>query len=365
MRSLCDQPFYDNHEMVLRLRNPYTGLEGVISIHDTSFGPAFGGTRLWKYASEDDMYADAHRLSRAMTYKHAIHGLLYGGGKAVFNRNPKRGVTKAELIWYADVLKDLGGLFSTAEDIGFKIRYINYLSHCTKYVAGKSRKRGGGGDPSRRTAEGLIHAMHACLASKNEYSGTFYALASCKIFVQGAGKVGEPLIEKLLQRGAHVFFCDTEEKRALRIKKRFHGSAFMQQPDTFDFFAPCGIGGTVNAETIPRLKCRFIVGSANNVLRDPPHDARMLKKHNIILAPDYVANGGGMINIASEMRPGGYDDAWAQEKTASIFDLTLRILQTADAYGLTTMEVADHIALEQLKHARQKRKEEFQEWSPR
>ncbi|TSC62791.1 MAG: phenylalanine dehydrogenase [Parcubacteria group bacterium Gr01-1014_48] len=343
---------FDNHEAVIDLYYPPTNLPGVISIHNSLRGPATGGTRLWKYRTKNSVIADANDLARTMTYKCAIHELDHGGGKTVFNRDPKIGLTPEELQWYAEEINKLEGRFWTGEDIGFTVDYVNQMSRYTKYVTGKSKEFGGGGDPSLRTAEGLMHAIHACLTYKNL---SHYDLFAHWFVVQGAGKVGFPLIKKLIEQNAMVFFCDTDKERAAFVQQACPEATAIDPSSIFeyeiDFFVPCGKGGTVNRETIPRIAktgCQFIVPSANNVLGNSAKDARMLQRFNILLAPDYVVNGGGIINIASEMLPGGYNDLWAKEKTQNIFNLLLCIFAEAEKSGMTTVEVADNIARSHL-----------------
>ncbi len=363
MGSLWQNKHYDNHEMIINLRNPYTGLTGIIAVHDSSCGRPAGGTRLWKYKTEEDMYADVCGLARAMTYKCAIHGLPHGGGKAVFNRDPKVGLTQSELTWYAQIIDRLSGMFSTGEDIGFTVDYVNHMSLFTKYVTGKSTELGGGGDPSLRTVEGLVHGMSACLAFSRLPYSTFEGY---RFMVQGAGKVGLPLIENLLARSAIVYFCDTNEQHARSVQEKFPKATLVPTNEIFSydftFFAPCGKGGTVNKKTIPQLAdtgCRFLVPSANNVLENPRANALMLQSYGILLAPDYAVNGGGMINIASEMLPQGYSAEWAKKKTKNIFDLILRIFEEAKRSGKTTIAVADRIARKHLLHMRRERKKAF------
>lgn len=344
---------YDGHEEIIELYYPPTGLRGVISIHNSLRGPAAGGTRLWKYRTKNQMIADANDLARAMTFKCAIHELDHGGGKAVCNRDPRVGLTENELHWYADEVNNLNGRFCTGEDIGFTVDYVNRMSRYTKYVTGKSKELGGGGDPSVRTAEGLMHGIHACLEYKKWYHES---LEGYRFMVQGAGKVGLPLIENLLQQGATVFFCDTDKNRTAFVQEICPGAIPVALEKIFeyeiDFFAPCGKGGTINSNTILDIAhtgCGFIVPCANNALSNPLVDARRIQRYEMLLAPDYVANGGGMINIASEMLPGGYSDLWASEKTANIYDLLLHIFTEAEKSGMTTIEVADKIARSHLR----------------
>ena len=343
-----------------------TDLRGVVCIHDSSCGPATGGTRLWQYKNDQEMHADVLSLARAMTKKCAIHGLSHGGGKAAFNRSPKDGMTEEELRWYANELENLGGRFCTGEDIGFTVDYVNYMSQFTNHVTGKSKELGGGGDPSLRTAHGLLLGMCACLVFHVPESTTTRLLGRYTYMIQGAGKVGLPVIKSLVQAGAKVFFCDTNETQAQRVQEMFGAAILVPTTEVFshriDFFVPCGKGGTVNKETIPKIAatgCTYIVPSANNVLRNPDADAKLLKKAGILFVPDYVVNGGGMINIASEMLPGGYSDLWAKQKTDNIFDLVLTIFNEAEQTGRTTVAVANAMARSYLAKKKRDRKKFF------
>ncbi|MFC6488175.1 Glu/Leu/Phe/Val family dehydrogenase [Nitratireductor sp. GCM10026969] len=337
-------PAYDGHERVWCGRDEARGLTAIVAIHNTALGPALGGTRVWPHESFEAALTDALRLSRGMTYKSAIAGTPFGGGKAVIIADPKTGKTPALLSAYAEMLSVLEGQFYTAEDVGLTLADADFLRVHTANVVGTTR--GGSGNPSPVTAHGVFLGLKAALAHRR---GTD-RLDKVGVAVQGLGAVGWALCEKLHDAGARLAVADIDAGRAAGARETF-GAEIVAAADIVgadvDVFVPCALGGAISRATIPQLKAEIIAGSANNQLARH-EDARLLMEKGVLYAPDYVINAGGLINAAAELGPGGYDREAAMERVARIPETLRDIFTRSERQGRPTSDIAAEIAMDRI-----------------
>jgi leucine dehydrogenase len=326
-----------NHEQVVFCYEPSTGYKGIIAIHNTTLGPALGGTRFWNYASDEEAFSDVLRLARGMTYKAAVAGLNLGGGKSVIIGDPK--TTRREMIFRAHgrFVESLGGRYYTAEDVGTSVEDMDYVMMETEYVTGVA---GGSGDPSPVTAYGTYRGIKACALEKYGSDD----LSGLTVAVQGTGHVGYFLCRYLAQEGAKLVVTDIDPERTKRITDEFDATAV--QPDQIyaveaQVFAPCALGAIVNDDTIPQFKFEIIAGAANNQLAQERH-GDLLHKRSILYAPDYVINAGGLINVYGELNDWSSDQA--KRKAGEIYDTLTAIFELAKQEGIPTHEAADRVA---------------------
>ncbi|MFN2431925.1 MAG: Glu/Leu/Phe/Val dehydrogenase dimerization domain-containing protein [Gemmatimonadota bacterium] len=329
-----------NHEQVVFCRDPASGLHAIIAIHNTTLGPALGGTRMWPYVSEEEALIDVLRLSEGMTYKAAVTGLNLGGGKAVILGDPRRDKSEALLRAHGRFVDTLGGRYITAEDVGITVSDIEYVSMETSFVTGVSSIPGGSGDPSPVTAFGVYHGIKA--AAKRVWGSA--ELKGRSVAIQGAGSVGGHLARDLAAEGARLYVSDIDPARVQQVVERT-GAAGVPPEEIFgldvDVFAPCALGAIVNDETIPQLRCRIVAGGANNQLAEDRHGDELLRR-GILYAPDFVINAGGLINVYSELQ--GYDAVAARSKARGIYDTLLAIFERAEADGIPTYRAAERLA---------------------
>ena len=322
----------DNHERVVVGNDPSTGLKAIIAIYSTELGPALGGTRLFPYQTDEAALIDALRLSRAMALKASAAGLSLGGGKAVIIGH-RALVTDNFWRSYGRLIDSLGGAYITAEDVGTTMGDMRIIAHETKWVTGRAPEDDGGGDPSPITARGVIRAMKAT----SSYLWDRDSLHGCRVAVQGVGKVGSSLVRHLVDEGADVVIADIRPESAdalveeLGVKSVPTDKILVQD---CDILSPCSLGGALNAETIPDLGCRAIVGSANNQLANDT-DAVALAARDILYVPDFIANAAGLIHVASEL-----DGSDSAERIDDLYDSVLTILKQASDEGVTPHEAA-------------------------
>lgn len=330
------------HEQVVFCQDNATGLRAIIAIHSTVLGPALGGTRMWNYVSEQEALTDALRLSRGMTFKAAITGLNLGGGKAVIMGDPANLKNEAFLRRFGRFVNSLAGKYITAEDVNMKTSDMEYIRMETPHVTGLPETMGGGGDPSPVTAFGVYMGMKA--AAKKVFGSD--GLAGKAVAVQGVGQVGAHLVEYLAKERARIFITDINAEKLKGVCSRFDVTP-VSEHEVFDLdvdvYAPCGLGATVNDETINRLKCSIIAGAANNQLQDEVRHGYMLKDRSIEYAPDFVINAGGLINVYHEFM-GNYDRKRVMERAEKIYDTCLSILTVADREGISSQEAAIKLA---------------------
>lgn len=330
-------------EQLVFCHDKTSGLKAIIAIHDTTLGPALGGTRMWNYENEDDAILDVLRLSRGMTYKAAAAGLNLGGGKAVIIGDSK--TQKTEELWraFGRFVQSLNGRYITAEDVGTAVQDMDYVSLETDYVTGVSKAKGSSGDPSPKTAYGTFRGMQACA---QEVWGT--DLKDKVVSVQGIGHVGWYLCEYLHEAGAKLIVTDINQEAIQRAQETFGAEAVA--PDAIydvqcDIFAPCALGAVVNDDTINRLKCKVIAGAANNVLAEDRH-GDMLEEKGILYAPDYVINAGGLMNVADELN--GYNEERAMATVSTIYDNIAKVIEIAKRDNIPTYKAADRMAEERI-----------------
>ncbi len=346
-QSVLEQMQQMGHEQVVFCNDPYSGLNAIIAIHNTTLGPSLGGTRLWHYNSHEEALVDALRLSRGMTYKSAISGLNLGGGKAVLIGDASK--LKSEVYWrtYGKFVNSLNGKYITAEDVNTSAADMEYIGMETKHVTGKPEYMGGSGDPSPLTAYGVYVGMKA--SAKKAWGND--SLTDRKILVQGAGNVGQYLIGHLVEERAQVYVCDISEAKLKQAKQKYPVIEVIPNTNIFDLdvdiYAPCALGATVNTETISKMKCQIIAGAANNQLADENVHGPMLVEKGILYAPDFLINAGGIINISIELD--GYNKERAINTVAKIYQRTLDIFDMAEKEHMHTQLAAMQMAERRLK----------------
>lgn len=333
------------HEQIVFCHDPKSNLKAIIAIHNTTLGPALGGTRMWNYASEDEAVVDAARLSRGMTYKAAISGLNLGGGKAVIIGSPDM---KSEALWrrYGKFVNSLGGKYITAEDVNTSAADMEHIHLETKHVTGIPEYMGGSGDPSPFTAYGVFVGMKAC-AFKHWGNDS---LAGKKVMVQGVGHVGQYLVGHLQDAGAKVYITDINQERIKETTGKYQVE-YVDPKDMLsmelDVYAPCALGATVNDESIAAMKCPIIAGAANNQLAVEAVHGRQLIEKGIIYAPDFLINAGGLINVAAEAG-GNYNREKVTHDVEKIYNRILDIFKLSEKEGITTQEAAMKIAQQRI-----------------
>lgn len=343
---------FDDHEQIVFCNDKDTGLKAIIGIHNTVLGPALGGTRMWQYTSEWDALNDVLRLSRGMSFKSAITGLNLGGGKAVIIGDAKTQKTPELMKRFGEFVHSLSGKYITAEDVGMETSDMDLVRDVTPYVTGISEERGGSGNPSPITAYGVFMGMKA--AAKYKF-GTD-VLEDKKVLVQGIGHVGESLVEHLSNEGAKVIIADINEERLQQVSERYGATVFRGDDlysQSIDIYAPCALGATLNDDTINRLNAKVIAGAANNQLADENKHALALKNRNIVYAPDFLINAGGIINVYAELE--NYDKTEIMRKTENIYNTTLEILGNAEQNNITTHQAALNVAQQRIEERKKER----------
>lgn len=344
-----------DHEELVFVQDRAAGLRAIISVHSTVLGPALGGLRMWPYAAEAEAIYDVLRLAEAMTYKAAASNLKLGGGKAVIIGDPRTDKTPALFRAMGRAIEKLGGRYITAEDVGTSVEDMAYIGEATKHVTGTSRAEGGSGDPSPTTAAGVEESIRACLEAVD--GASVKSLDGLRVAVQGVGHVGSILCRNLSAKGARLTVCDVDRERAEAVAGECR--ATVVEPDeiydvTADVFAPCALGFVLNDETIARLKCRIVAGAANNQLKDVERHGAMLESREILYAPDYVANAGGLINIYCREILGRPCESEAWSPTG-IYETMKQVLETARERKIPTSEAAQRLAASRVEVARGER----------
>ena len=332
------------HEQVVFCHNKDAGLKAIIAIHNTVLGPARGGTRMWPYATEAEALKDVLRLSRGMTYKNAVAGLDIGGGKAVIIGDPATDKSEALFRAFGKFVDSLGGRYITAEDVGIDVNDMEHVYKETEFVTGVHQVHGGSGDPSPFTAYGTLQGLMATLQKKfgDEEVGKYsYA-------VQGLGHVGMEYVKLLKERGAKIFVTDINKSLVERAVSEFGAEAVA--PDAIydvdaDVYSPCALGGTLNEDTLPRLKAKVICGAANNQLANNQIGDE-LQRRGVLYAPDYAVNAGGVMNVALEIT--GYNRERAMRMMRTIYHNLARIYEIAERDNIPTYKAADRMAEERI-----------------
>ena len=346
--SLFKSMFEEGFEEVVFFSDPKTGLKSIVAIHDTTLGPALGGTRIWKYRSEFEALRDVMRLAKAMTLKAAGAGLNLGGGKAVIIGNPEEIKNEYLLRSYGRFIETLGGRFITGEDVGTTLEDIRIMAAETKYVTGVKY------DPSPFTAYGVYAGMKACL--RHVYGDD--SLEGIHVAIQGLGKVGLELARLLIEDGAKLIVTDIDGRRVRRCVEIGKECVEYVEPSRIysvecDIFSPCALGGVINDSTIKRINCRIIAGAANNQLESERH-GEMLSRMEILYAPDFIINAGGLITVANEYIHGEIDIERLKKEIGKIGDRLEKIFRMSesmiDSSGmpLSTSKAAEMFALERV-----------------
>lgn len=354
---IVNQIAVEGYEKVFHFQNPEVGLEAIISIHDMNLGPTLGGIRIHPYASFDAALNDVLRLSKGMTYKSALAECKWGGGKSVIIADPKSENKEKLLEAFAECINYLQGDYIGAEDVGCTPKDMAVIAKFTPYVVGLEHQ-GSSGNPSPYTAWGTFRGIQALM---QKIYGT-PDLEGRTVAVQGLGSVGSKLCEFLFWHGAKLIVSDIDEEKAKKVAVQFNAQ-YVSNTDinrqSCDVLAPCAMGGTINAESIPNLRCRAIGGCANNQLLSDV-DGEELKKLGILYAPDFVINSGGLINVTQELEPEGYNPGSARNKTNKVYDQLLLIFDIAEQNSCSTNRAAISLAEYRIKYGIGKRLEPVQ-----
>jgi leucine dehydrogenase len=346
---------YD-YEQLLFCQDKQSGLKAIIAIHDTTLGPALGGTRMWTYASEEEAIEDALRLSRGMTYKNAAAGLNLGGGKTVIIGDPRKDKNEEMFRAFGRYIQGLNGRYITAEDVGTTVEDMDLIHEETDFVTGISPAFGSSGNPSPVTAYGVYRGMKA--AAKEAF-GTD-SLEGKVVAVQGVGNVSYNLCRHLHEEGAKLIVTDINKESVARAVESFGATAV--NPDEIygvdcDIYAPCALGAVINDQTINQIRAKVIAGAANNQLKETVHGDQIHEK-GIIYAPDYVINAGGVINVADELL--GYNRERALKKVETVYDTIERVIEIAKRDQIPTYKAADRMAEERIARMRNSRSQFLQ-----
>lgn len=339
--SVFEMPDFDGHEEVAFFADPATGYRGLVAIHDSTLGPACGGTRMWAYADSAAALTDALRLSRGMSYKNAMAELPLGGGKSVIIGDARTGKTAAVLRAHGRAVDSLGGRYVTAMDVGMTEADMETIASVTPHVAGYAQAGKSGGDPSPMTAWGVFCGIKAAVAFVNGGDD----MKGLTVAIQGIGNVGYDTARHLKEAGAKLIVADVNEKNVARAVETLGARAV--SPETIhaedaDVFAPCALGAILNAATIPEIKAKIVAGGANNQLARPDVDGPAVAARGILYAPDYVINGGGIIRVCGQIYD--WSDADIRARTTRIGATLTEVFQTAKREGRPTDQVADRIA---------------------
>ena len=351
--SVFESPAFEGHEAVHAFHDAATGLKAIIAVHSTARGPAAGGCRMWAYPNDQAAIDDALRLSRAMSYKNAVSDLALGGGKSVIIGDSHTLKTPALFEAFGDAVEAVGGRYWAAEDVGVSPADLAATRRRTRFVAGLEGHPAASGDPSPVTAEGIFRGIRLCVrrAMKRDLDGVTVAL-------QGVGHVGSLLAGKLHAAGARLIITDVDDE-ALSAVQRRTGAEIVAPGAIFDVaadvFAPCAMGGAISVETLGRLRARIIAGGANNQLASA-EAGQAIHEKGLLYAPDYVINGGGIINVAAEIRAleqdGVFDPAWVEAKLERLMVTLEEILERSLAERRPTHEIAGEIARERIAEGR-------------
>ncbi|MBL8007555.1 MAG: Glu/Leu/Phe/Val dehydrogenase [Ignavibacteria bacterium] len=334
------------HEQVVYCSNKELGLKAIIGIHNTTLGPALGGTRMWNYASDEEALVDVLRLSRGMTYKAAVSGLNLGGGKAVIIGDSRTQKTEGLFRAFGRFVEGLSGRYITAEDVGTGIKDMEFIMMETRHVTGVSIELGGSGDPSPVTAYGTYVGIKACV---NEVYGND-SLKGKKVIIQGAGgNVGKHLCKYLFDDGAVLYVNDIYQEKLKSIVTDYKAKIINDDElysTEADVFSPAALGGILNDETIPKLKVKIVAGAANNQLGHEEEHGKMLNEKGILYAPDYVINAGGLINVYNELE--GYNRERALKQASGIYDILKNVINISKSEKITTEVASKKLAEERI-----------------
>lgn len=349
--KIFDKMEEHDYEQLVFCQDKNSGLKAIICIHDTTLGPALGGTRMWNYETEEEAIEDAIRLGRGMTYKNAAAGLNLGGGKTVIIGDPLKDKNEEMFRAFGRFIQGLNGRYITAEDVGTTVADMDLIHEETDFVTGISPAFGSSGNPSPVTAYGCYIGMKA--AALEAFGDD--SLEGKTISVQGVGNVAYTLCEYLHKEGANLIVTDINQEAVQRAVNDF-GATFVEPNDIYsqeaDIFAPCAMGAIINDDTIPQLKVKVVAGSANNQLKEERHGDE-LEARGIVYAPDFVINSGGVINVADELY--GYNNERAMKRVETIYDSITRIFAISKRDGIPSYQAADRMAEERIERVRNSR----------
>ena len=339
---------FDNHEQVIFVNDPAVDLRGIISIHNTTLGPAAGGCRMQPYESVDKALYDVLRLSRGMTLKSAVAGLPLGGGKCVIIADPNSSNKKARLKAMARYVQRLGGIFWTAIDVGVSSEDADVMAEACDYIFARASEYPDGFYPSHFTALGGLHGIRAVALHLNGSDD----LHGLRVAVQGVGATGAELTRHLVKRGAVVTIADIDERAVDKVMGQYPVSAVepnIIHAQDVDVFAPCALGAVLNDKTIPELKARAVCGVANNQLEQPEHGQQLFDR-KIVYAPDFVVNAGGMMGASTVIfsKP---DREKALAKIETIFTTINNILKQSRDIGKPSADIAEEMALARIRNS--------------
>ncbi|HWO76210.1 MAG TPA: branched-chain amino acid dehydrogenase [Bacillus sp. (in: firmicutes)] len=341
---------YDYEQLVF-CQDQASGLKAIIAIHDTTLGPALGGTRMWTYENEEAAIIDALRLAKGMTYKNAAAGLNLGGGKTVIIGDPRKDKNEEMFRAFGRFIQGLNGRYITAEDVGTTVEDMDLIHEETDFVTGISPAFGSSGNPSPVTAYGVYRGMKA--AAKEAFGSD--SLEGKVVAVQGVGNVAYTLCKYLHEEGAQLIVTDIHKDAVQRAVENF-GAKAVDPNEIYsvecDIFAPCALGAIINDETIPQLKTKVIAGAANNQLKETRH-GDMIHEMGIVYAPDYVINAGGVINVADELY--GYNHERAMKKVEQIYNNIEKVFEISKRDNIPTYMAADRMAEERIEKLKKSR----------
>ena len=340
--GVFDHAEFDNHESVNFFHDTHTGLKAIIAVHSTALGPGAGGTRRWHYESDADALTDVLRLSRGMTYKNAVAGLKFGGGKAVILASEDAPKSPELFRTFGRAVDSLGGRYITAEDVGCSVDDMRFVREETEFVSGLPHDEGvAGGDPSPWTAIGCYEGILAAVAArlgKDSVSGL-------RVAVQGVGHVGIFLCRLLHEAGAELVISDVNEDNLTLVTNEMPATIIPPGELLFadvDILAPCALGNILTSSTIPGIRASIVAGAANNQLATAADGARLAER-DILYAPDYVINAGGIISVAGEYYHSSSEEQ-VRDDVGRIRERLEMIFEEARESGRPTNEIADELA---------------------
>lgn len=340
--GVFNHPEFDHHDSIHYFEDPASGLRAIVAVHSTALGPAAGGCRRWTYASEDAALTDVLRLSRGMTYKNAVAGLPFGGGKSVILAAEHAPKSRALFEAFGRAIDSLQGRYITAEDVGISVDDMRIVRAETAFVSGLPQSgSGAGGDPSPWTALGVFHGIEAAVAARLGRD----SLAGVTVAVQGAGHVGAHLCALLHEAGAKLQVADVDADCVRNVLEQVPAEVVAARDILFsdaEVLAPCALGNVLNAETIPRIRAKVVAGAANNQLASAADGARLAER-GILYAPDYVINAGGVISVAREYL-GNSTGEQVRSEVCRIPERLQQIFAAAASSARPTNEVADELA---------------------
>jgi len=344
--TLFDSVSFKGHEGVHAFYDEATGLKAIVAVHSTARGPAVGGTRMWNYGSSAEALEDVLRLSRGMSYKNAVADLEMGGGKSVIIGDSRTQKTPELFQAFGRAVNQLGGNYYAAEDVGVSVADIEEARKATEFVVGLQQGPEASGDPSPVTAEGVFRST--LLVARRLWKQD--DLTGLTVAVQGIGHVGGYLADKLAKAGAKLIVTDVNQPLLEEVAART--GAEIVAPNAIydvkaDIYAPCALGATLNPQTLDRISAKAVVGAANNQLATADIGEELFRR-GVLYAPDYVVNGGGIINVASELKArqtgGAYDPQWVEGKLSRLMETLEEVLERSASENRPTHQIADAIA---------------------